>query len=353
MYHIVIVEDELIESESLHRIVSQSVSNAEIYLARTGREAMQLIDQLSHINMMLVDINIPLPNGQQVIEYLRQQGKETRVIVITANDDFTLIRSMFNLKVDDYLLKPVKQCLLSESVRNNLRISKNEIAAAIALKAHISGLIESGDYTQWHNFLFGLMEQSGDGAAASDNGKSLAEALEVLQQYVVAENEKLAGCHEKIGQIILLLHQQGLAGHHYRFMIAALLEVSATIYDLFFRRNYRHLDFIARAKFHIERNISGNMTLDSIAEKSFVSPCYLSRTFKKNTGIGFALYITRRKIKLAKSLLMHSDLNVNAIALELAWQDANYFCRIFKKETGMAPSDFRRKRAKKSTLSTT
>ncbi|XBS70870.1 helix-turn-helix domain-containing protein [Acerihabitans sp. KWT182] len=45
---------------------------------------------------------------------------------------------------------------------------------------------------------------------------------------------------------------------------------------------------------------------------------------------------------MAKSLLQFSDLKVNTIALELSWQDANYFCRIFKKETGIAPSDYRR-----------
>lgn len=35
-------------------------------------------------------------------------------------------------------------------------------------------------------------------------------------------------------------------------------------------------------------------------------------------------------------------MKINTIALELAWQDANYFCRIFKKETNISPSDYRR-----------
>ncbi|HGK7492214.1 TPA: helix-turn-helix transcriptional regulator, partial [Klebsiella pneumoniae] len=97
-----------------------------------------------------------------------------------------------------------------------------------------------------------------------------------------------------------------------------------------------------RAKFHIEKNILRNLTLDDVAAKSFVSACYLSRTFKKITGFGFSNYIATRKITIAKSLLRFSDLQVNTIALELAYQDSNYFCRIFKKDTGMTPSDYRK-----------
>ncbi len=73
MFTIVIVEDEPIELESLRQIISQCVENAAIHEASTGKKAIHLIDQLSQINMILVDINIPLPNGKQVIEYLKKK----------------------------------------------------------------------------------------------------------------------------------------------------------------------------------------------------------------------------------------------------------------------------------------
>lgn len=73
MFNIVIVEDEPIELESLRRIISQCVENAVIHEASTGKKAIQLIDQLSQIDMIFVDINIPLPNGKQVIEYLKKK----------------------------------------------------------------------------------------------------------------------------------------------------------------------------------------------------------------------------------------------------------------------------------------
>ena len=54
----------------------------------------------------------------KMIEYLKKKNSDTKIIVITANDDFDIVRSMYNLKVDDYLLKPVKKCILTDTIRN-------------------------------------------------------------------------------------------------------------------------------------------------------------------------------------------------------------------------------------------
>jgi YesN/AraC family two-component response regulator len=121
-----------------------------------------------------------------------------------------------------------------------------------------------------------------------------------------------------------------------------LMDISEEVFDQALKHFKGNMDFTERAKFHIEKNVLKNLTLDDIATKSFVSTCYLSRAFKKNMGTGFSNYIANRKISIAKSLLQFSNLKVNTIALELSYQDANYFCRIFKKETGMAPSDYRK-----------
>ena len=75
MYNIVIVEDEYIESESLKRIVSRCVENSVIHEASTGKKAIQLIDELNQIDMMLVDINIPLQAEKHANQSDRHDGK--------------------------------------------------------------------------------------------------------------------------------------------------------------------------------------------------------------------------------------------------------------------------------------
>ncbi|AOR61346.1 AraC family transcriptional regulator [Pectobacterium parmentieri] len=343
MYNIVIVEDEYIESESLKRIISHCVENSVIHEAPTGRQAIQLIDQLSQIDMMFVDINIPLPNGNQVIEYLKKKNTATKVIVTTANDDFDIVRHMLSLKVDDYLLKPVKQSILNDTIRKTLLVDEEAAAATREQRQNISDLMSRCDYPAWHTFLFSILDAACTGQVfGDDRSKTMTDLLELVQQHLAGMGDKYAVCRNNVATVIQDIHQQGLPASHYWRVMNGLLSMSEGIFEQVFKNTCGNMDFVDRAKFHIEKNILSNLTLDDIAAKSFVSPCYLSRAFKKSMGTGFSSYITSRKISMAKSLLQFSDLKVNTIALELSWQDANYFCRIFKKEAGISPSDYRR-----------
>ncbi len=101
MFTIVIVEDEPIELESLRQIISQCVENAAIHEASTGKKAIHLIDQLSQIDMILVDINIPLPNGKQVIEYLKKKNSDTKI----GNDSNLLIVFYVQIMPDDFVMQ--------------------------------------------------------------------------------------------------------------------------------------------------------------------------------------------------------------------------------------------------------
>ena len=159
---------------------------------------------------------------------------------------------------------------------------------------------------------------------------------------MTAKGEKLMPTNRKVAALIKDINQYGMMESRYFRIMISLLTISEELFDYALKGYTGNIDFIERAKFHIEKNILRNLTLDDVAAKSFVSACYLSRTFKKITGFGFSNYIATRKITIAKSLLRFSDLQVNTIALELAYQDSNYFCRIFKKDTGMTPSDYRK-----------
>jgi len=342
MLNIVIVEDEPVELEALRRIISQCVENAVIHEASTGKKAVQLIDRLTHIDMMLVDINIPVPKGNQVINYLKRNNSQTKVIVTTANDDFETVRGMFNLKVDDYLLKPVKKSTLTDAIARTLALDNGDNEKFRLLKQHVHGLIDSCDYARWHDFLF---EKLND-ACVSDSLQEhheLADVLEIVSQYMAIKGEKLASASLQLSALIKEIACDGRVKNRYFRILSRLLEVSEALFGYMLKSPDSNTDFIERAKFHIEKNILREVTLDDVATKSFVSSCYLSRAFKKITGIGFSNYIAMRKISVAKSLLQFSDMKVNVIALELAYQDANYFCRLFKKETGISPSDYRKR----------
>ncbi|QSB49427.1 helix-turn-helix domain-containing protein [Parageobacillus toebii] len=97
---------------------------------------------------------------------------------------------------------------------------------------------------------------------------------------------------------------------------------------------------------YIEENYQNGITLEEVAEHVHISPFYLSKLFKKELKMNFVSYVTEKKMQKAKELLENTDLPVINIALELNYQEPNYFSKVFKKVVGITPSEYR-KRSKK------
>ena len=85
--------------------------------AKSGFEAVEMIDS-KDINLMLVDINIPGMDGMEVIKYARKKLPKAVIIITTAYDDFNIAHRAIKLKVDDFLLKPIRKEVLLESVKS-------------------------------------------------------------------------------------------------------------------------------------------------------------------------------------------------------------------------------------------
>ncbi|WAM33588.1 response regulator transcription factor [Caldicellulosiruptor morganii] len=83
------------------------------------------------------------------------------------------------------------------------------------------------------------------------------------------------------------------------------------------------------------------ISLSEISEKFFVSPSYLSRLFKKETGKNLSDFINEYRIEKAKELLATTDLKTYEIADKVGIPDPHYFSRIFKRYTGYSPSEYK------------
>lgn len=81
----------------------------------------------------------------------------------------------------------------------------------------------------------------------------------------------------------------------------------------------------------------------SYAEEAGISENYLSRLVKKATGRSIGSWIDIVRISRAKRLLAGSDTAVIDVAAAVGLEDQSYFARLFKKETGMTPSAFRKR----------
>ncbi|MDF0716305.1 AraC family transcriptional regulator [Muricauda sp. 334s03] len=95
---------------------------------------------------------------------------------------------------------------------------------------------------------------------------------------------------------------------------------------------------------YIQENIfePKNLTAEKLSQHFNISPNYLGRYFKKQTGETLQNYIINYKIRLVETRLLHSDMRINEIAYELNFTDESHLNRIFNKYKGMNPSEFRK-----------
>ncbi len=83
------------------------------------------------------------------------------------------------------------------------------------------------------------------------------------------------------------------------------------------------------------------ITLNEVAEHTFVSTYYISRMFKRETGKNFVDYLNDIRISKAKELLKDVRLKTYEVAEKVGITDAHYFSRLFKKHVGITPTEFR------------
>jgi len=101
---------------------------------------------------------------------------------------------------------------------------------------------------------------------------------------------------------------------------------------------------ICKSKRYIaEHYCDSDLTLSGAAASVNISATYFSYLFRKETGETFSGYLTNYRIEKAKALLSCSTQRVVQIASSVGYNDYHYFAGIFKKMSGLTPSEFRRK----------
>lgn len=94
---------------------------------------------------------------------------------------------------------------------------------------------------------------------------------------------------------------------------------------------------------YLEGSLQDSLTLKKAGQMFGTSETYFCKRFKRLFGEGFVDYITRMRIEKAKKLLEETALEVREIACQTGFGDAAYFTKIFKRETGSTPTEYRYK----------
>jgi YesN/AraC family two-component response regulator len=91
---------------------------------------------------------------------------------------------------------------------------------------------------------------------------------------------------------------------------------------------------------YINDNYSKDISLDSIANKFFMNSSYFSDYFKRNIGINYSEYLSKKRINQAIQLLNESRMSSTEAAFNCGFNNVTSFYNAFKKVTGMSPGDY-------------
>lgn len=336
MYKILIADDELIIRNSLKKLIEKTGLPVSVkHSVSNGEEVLSCLED-SQCDIAFIDINMPRLNGLEVLKHLKQLGKHMYIIVISGYDSFSYAREAINLGVKKYLLKPVSFEEMNEALKE--AISELE---KFRTKYTISILDVENIIT---DMVTAITERSGQYRDIVQDAVAMIKRLE----------PSLASRFSS--ELIELIYSR--LNFNIGFTLSCKIEKCTTqdidmiantfsqninqIYSVI-EQVYQNIqeNVIDRAVEALDKGENFNLTLEQVADSFGYNPLYFGRLFKKITGEGFTQYKTKKCIKNAEHLLLHSNMSITEIAQKLNFNDSAYFTTIFKKHTAMSPSAFR------------
>ncbi len=111
--------------------------------------------------------------------------------------------------------------------------------------------------------------------------------------------------------------------------------------NLFGFPSAKHANVIHRCIQYIGTHYKERITLEETAQRVYLSPPYLSRIFREETGMSFNEYLNQVRVNQAKELLQNRSLSVMDVAYLVGYEDQSYFTKVFKRSTGLLPRAYR------------
>ncbi len=402
MYKVLIADDESIIRNALANSVNWADFGMEIVgLGKNGREALSLVETLRP-DICLLDIQMPLLNGLELIREINAIDKGVVKVIISGHDEFEYARKAVDLGVYSYILKPIDEDEFAGLLREIRQKLDAERRAALVNRRK-DGLLQSGRkllrdglLSEW---ISGGIEPGEKSPAIEDCfeelGFQFAEITGMLWVSIsfpmgIIENEsvkkqQMLQCRSRLekhfasdtsfcyiqlfSDSFLLLYGAGNTGRWdsiqqeltplickdnswattirkklvkggYENLREAFVELNQGL-----NSDVRYMPMVKRVKKYVDENYQDmDLRLSTFSEHNNVSLSYISKLFKHETGVSFSTYLIRHRIKHSLEFLADTDYKVYEIAELVGYSSQHYYCEAFKKEMGMAPTEYRRKK---------
>ncbi len=397
MYKMLIVDDEYLVLRGIKETIDWNQYSIEIVgEASNGLDGFNLALKLKP-DIIISDIKMPLLNGIELAEKLNKHQFDGALIILSGYSDFEYAKKAFENGVFSYVLKPIDNQELIDTVLNSLdklldkrrkmKLLANveeqmPILRAEIIKNLLEGTWDDIDsmieklklhnveiFNQGHiiygkldnNIESNLLKSLYDLILYQFNNHQITTVSQLYQDYFVfitlSDNADLIKYHltevmNKYEEKYEELFSIGVSNYfdslneiprcYEQAKSASLNKIFTAINTITFSdekiNNYNikiqnALDIIYK-KYHT------NLTVSIVADELYVSESYLMHLFKDTLGMTFNECLTNYRIMMAKRLLLKGSYRINEIANLVGYNDVKYFGQVFKKIVGCTPSDF-------------
>jgi len=177
---ILVVDDE----EDIRDLCARALSDYRILQAENGREALDLLGSES-VDLLLVDVMMPLMNGLELLQKVKERDPNQLVIVMTGYADKEIILRALKADADDFIQKPLSLLQLKRTVeksleKRHLRQELQQLKSLDRLKSEFLGLISHKLRTPT-TVLSLFMQNLASGAVSSDTPE-FAAAVKAMRE---------------------------------------------------------------------------------------------------------------------------------------------------------------------------
>lgn len=326
--------------------------------AKNGQDAIDKLRE-NRVDLVITDIKMPVMDGVELLKNIIKEELCHYVVFLSEYTEFEYARQALVYGAFDYIVKPVNE----ENMKNLLLKVKEFLNKKKLEKEKIKSLESE-------------LEEKLEIYYAPEDVEELLRLFKEIDEGVIEEAGNLI---ERIGSAVDydLLKLEFVIKRIITQLIKGLNENYPWLDKLADMKGFKDVDFTALLKFShykdkflkivkeffskikkfefgnemssMVRNIcrivlqssEKHITSKIIAEQMFLSQSYLSNIFREKTGISIVEYITMVKMERAKILFKNIEIKNYEVSDLLGYKDVEYFGKIFKKYTGMTPSEYK------------
>ncbi|WP_256972649.1 response regulator [Saccharibacillus sp. O23] len=337
MWTVLLVEDEVFVRESVREIISwEELGFRVIGESGNGEEALGIIRR-ERPDLVLSDIVMPGIDGIELLRRARAEGVRSKFVMLTCMGEFEYVRQAMEYGASNYILK---LSMSVNSLRDTLRKVGAELAGSAADGSGRHSAVEQGSRIEEKDF-------SPEAQQASANEKrGRSEPADHRERAGTSEREPSSESEAAFASASLS-EISGLPSGTDSTDAADPADESERPADLRSFRLYTESDIahpeVRRIVEHIHAHYESDITVKSMSRYVMMGENYVSALFKKKTGHTLIHYLHGVRIVKAADRLRETGLPVQEIGLRVGFANDNYFIKIFKRWTGLTPSQYRQR----------